>query len=69
MTKTGVVFLKLRRIAQALRNDCNGQDLIEYSLITGFVACAAITLVPQISDSINTVMSKVNSVMIQAAAS
>ena len=69
MTKTDVVYLKLRRIARALRTDCYGQDMVEYTLIAGFVACAVIILVPQISGSINTVMSKANSILIQASAS
>ncbi len=49
--------------------DTRGQDLIEYALMAGFVAVAAGAIMPGVADSINTVFSKVNSIMIQAASS
>jgi Flp pilus assembly pilin Flp len=58
----------INRLIAFVKKD-DGQDLIEYSLITGFVACAVVTCVPEVSDSINAVMSKVNSLMILASAS
>ena len=49
--------------------DNRGQDLIEYALMAGFVAVAAGAIMPGVSSSINIVFSKVNTVMIKAAAS
>ncbi|HEY3838838.1 MAG TPA: Flp family type IVb pilin [Bryobacteraceae bacterium] len=47
--------------------ETQGQDLIEYALMAGFVAVAAGALMPNISTSIGTVFSKVGSVMSGAA--
>jgi len=69
MTTSGVVGRKLWRFAQALHRDCDGQDIIEYALIAGFVATAVVTMVPEISGSIDTIMAKVNSLMIESASS
>jgi pilus assembly protein Flp/PilA len=49
--------------------DTKGQDLIEYALMAGFVAVAAGAIMPGVASSINIVFSKVNSIMIKAAAS
>ena len=49
--------------------DTKGQDLIEYALMAGFVAVAAGAIMPGVASSINIVFSKVNSIMILAAAS
>jgi pilus assembly protein Flp/PilA len=49
--------------------DQQGQDLIEYALMAGFVAVAAGALMPTVSSSISTVFSKISSVMTLAAAS
>ena len=47
--------------------DTEGQDLIEYALMAGFVAVAAGALMPGVASSISTVFSKVSSVMTAAA--
>jgi pilus assembly protein Flp/PilA len=62
---------KLTQLVVALQiwKDRKGQDLIEYALMAGFVAVAAGAIMPGVAASINTVFSKVNSVMIGAAAS
>jgi pilus assembly protein Flp/PilA len=62
---------KLIQVAVTLQiwKDRQGQDLIEYALMAGFVAVAAGAIMPGVASSINVVFSKVNSVMIQAAAS
>lgn len=52
-----------------LRQNVQGQDLIEYALMAGFVAVAAGALMPNIAASISTVFSKITSVMADAAAS
>jgi pilus assembly protein Flp/PilA len=53
-------------VSQFLRDD-QGQDLIEYALMAGFIAVAAGALMPNISSSISTVFSKVQSLMTAAA--
>ncbi|MCS7024918.1 MAG: Flp family type IVb pilin [Bryobacteraceae bacterium] len=59
----------LFQIASQLRRDTRGQDLIEYALMAGFVAVAAGAIMPGVSDSINTIFTKISSVLVQAAAS
>jgi Flp pilus assembly pilin Flp len=44
-----------------------GQDLIEYALMAGFVAVAAGAIMPNVSTSINTVFSKIQSLLSDAA--
>jgi Flp pilus assembly pilin Flp len=62
---------KLIQLAVNLQiwKDRLGQDLIEYALMAGFVAVAAGAVMPGVASSINIVFSKVNSIMIGAAAS
>ena len=62
---------RLNKLAVALMilKDKKGQDLIEYALMAGFVAVAAGAIMPAVATSINTIFSKVNSVMDAAAAS
>ena len=49
--------------------DTKGQDLIEYALMAGFVAVAAGAIMPGVASSINIIFSKVNSILVDAAAS
>jgi len=49
-------------------SDTQGQDMIEYALMAGFVAVAAGALMPGIATSITSVFTKVQSVMTAAAA-
>jgi Flp pilus assembly pilin Flp len=44
-----------------------GQDLIEYALMAGFVAVAAGALMPDVSKSIGTVFSKIQGLLTAAA--
>ena len=69
MTITSALCRKLWRLGRLLHSDCKGQDFIEYAMITGFVACAVITMSPAISDSFITIMSKANSILIESASS
>ncbi len=46
--------------------DNRGQDLIEYALMAGFVAVAAAAIMPNVSTSISTIFSKVESVLTAA---
>ncbi len=47
--------------------DEQGQDLIEYALMAGFVAVAAGAIMPGVATSISTIFSKISSVMTDAA--
>ena len=49
--------------------DRQGQDLIEYALVAGFVVTVASAILPGIASNINIIFSKVNSLMIEAASS
>jgi pilus assembly protein Flp/PilA len=62
MKKLNNFILKLR-----IMKDTRGQDLIEYALMAGFVAVAAGAIVPGVAASINTIFSRVNTVMSQSA--
>ncbi len=46
--------------------DTQGQDLVEYSLLTGFIAVAAGATFPPISGNIAIIFSKINSLAQQA---
>jgi pilus assembly protein Flp/PilA len=52
-------LMKLAWNVRILR-DTQGQDLIEYALMAGFVAVAAGAVMPGVGDSINTIFSRVN---------
>ena len=59
----------IQRVANLdLWKDRRGQDLVEYALMAGFVAVIAGAVMPDVATSLNTVLVKVNSVMISAAA-
>ena len=45
-------------------SDEQGQDLIEYALMAGFVAVAAGAVMPSVSTSISTIFSKIGSVLV-----
>ena len=49
-------------------DDVEGQDMVEYALLAGFVAVAAGALLPAISTSISTIFSRMGSVLTVAAA-
>ena len=51
-----------------LIHEAEGQDMVEYALLAGFVAVAAGALLPPISASISTIFSRMSSVLISAAA-
>ena len=61
--------LRLGIWIQGLARNVEGQDLIEYAMMAGFVAVAAAALMPNINTSLSTVFSKIKSVMTLAAAS
>lgn len=47
--------------------DTRGQDLIEYALAAGMIVLAAAAVSPGMADNLNTVVSKVNSVLVLAS--
>src|ERR1700704_445817 len=51
MTTTSGLWQKLWHLTQTLHRDCEGQDFIEYALITGFICTVVITLSPAVSES------------------
>ena len=50
-----------------LLRQTHGQDMVEYALLAGFVAVAAGAILPNISASISTIFSRLNSELIAAA--
>lgn len=51
-----------------LIHETDGQDMVEYALLAGFVAVAAGALLPAISTSVSTIFSRMGSVLTAAAA-
>jgi Flp pilus assembly pilin Flp len=49
-----------------LVRDTSGQDLVEYALLAGFIAVAAGAALPNISNSISTIFSRLSSLLIVA---
>ena len=62
MTRITNLVLKLK-----VWKDTQGQDLIEYALMAGFVAVAAGAIMPGVASSISTIFNKISSVMAVAA--
>ncbi len=62
MTRINSFILKMK-----IWKDTQGQDLIEYALMAGFVAVAAGAIMPNVATSISTIFSKIASVMTAAA--
>jgi len=59
-------ILKLIVQAKIWREE-QGQDLIEYALMAGFVAVAAGAIMPNVASSISTIFSQVSSVLSAAS--
>jgi pilus assembly protein Flp/PilA len=57
----------MKTFCKALWHDTQGQDLVEYALMVGLVAVAAVAVVPQMATQINTIFNKVTSVLTSAA--
>ena len=54
----------LNRIVKAdFWQDCQGQDLVEYALMAGMVAVAAVAVLPQLNTAVNTVFTKIASLI------
>jgi len=54
---------KLLQLVWRIRlwKDTNGQDMVEYALLAGFIAIAAGAVLPDVSASMSTIYSKVQS--------
>jgi len=59
---------KLYSFILTLTNDEKAQDMVEYSLLAGFIAVAAGAVLPGISTSISQIFSKMASITTAAAA-
>ena len=57
----------MKQLLLAFCRDDQGQDLIEYALMAGFVAVAAGALMPNVSSSISSVFSQIQSLLANAA--
>ncbi|HEX8984171.1 MAG TPA: Flp family type IVb pilin [Bryobacteraceae bacterium] len=57
----------MKAIVYGFCKDEQGQDLIEYALMAGFVAVAAGAAMPNVSSSISTVFSKIQGLLSAAA--
>ncbi|HEY1205511.1 MAG: Flp family type IVb pilin [Bryobacteraceae bacterium] len=57
----------MKQLLSAFWKGDQGQDLIEYALMAGFVAVAAGALMPNVSSSISTVFSEIQSLLANAA--
>ena len=53
-------------LARLIRNN-KGQDMVEYALLAGFIAVAAGALFPDISGSISTIFTRLDSYLAIAA--
>jgi pilus assembly protein Flp/PilA len=53
----------MRHFVNGFWKDTRGQDLVEYALAAGMVALAAVAAMPQLTGVINTVFSKIGSLI------
>jgi pilus assembly protein Flp/PilA len=65
--KKGSLRMKSLLLKLKIWQDTQGQDLIEYALMAGFVAVAAGAIMPSVASSISVIFSKVVSVMSKAS--
>lgn len=57
----------MKQLLWAFCKGDQGQDLIEYALMAGFVAVAAGALMPNVASSLSTVFSEIQSLLANAA--
>ncbi len=57
---------EIKTYLACLVNDERGQDVLEYVLLSGFIAIAAAAVLPQIVPGISTVFCRMNSVIVAA---
>jgi pilus assembly protein Flp/PilA len=61
------IHLEVSTRLERFLGDHEGQDLIEYALMAGFVAVTAGAIMPTVATKISTIFSKVASVMTTSA--
>ena len=59
---------KLYVLLQSLKDDETAQDMVEYTLLAGFIAVAAGAILPNIANSLNVIFSKMGSLTSKASA-
>jgi pilus assembly protein Flp/PilA len=57
---------KMKLYVKNFWNDTQGQDLVEYALAAGMVAVAAVAAMPSLGSTVNTVFSKIGSIIASA---
>ena len=57
----------MKTFCKNLWQDTQGQDLVEYALMVGLVAVAAVAVVPQMATQINTIFNKVTVTLTSAS--
>jgi len=55
--------LQERLLQLVIWKDTHGQDLVEYALAAGLVAVAAVACMPGLSSTVNTVFSKIGTII------
>ena len=58
---------KLYSFILTLARDEEAQDMVEYALLAGFIAVAAGAILPNISESISTIFSRMSSLVLLAS--
>jgi pilus assembly protein Flp/PilA len=53
----------MKRFWSGFWRDTQGQDLVEYALAAGLVAVAAVAAMPALSTTVNTVFTKIGSII------
>jgi pilus assembly protein Flp/PilA len=54
---------KMKQFWSGFWHDTQGQDLVEYALAAGLVAVAAVAAMPTLSTTVNTVFTKIGSII------
>jgi len=53
----------MKQFSSRFWQDTQGQDLVEYALAAGLVAVAAVACMPALSTTVNTVFTKIGSII------
>ncbi|MEO8594346.1 MAG: Flp family type IVb pilin [Candidatus Solibacter sp.] len=53
----------MKRFLKGLWQDTQGQDLVEYALLAGMVAVAAVAALPTLSTTVSAVFTKINTII------
>ena len=62
---THKIFHKLKSALQGLRQDGDGQDLLEYAMLAGFMAVAAAAVMPtNVGTVTSTIFSRLNASLV-----